>query len=420
MYDPKLVRQYRARTTSRIGPFLAAAYLQSLIAVLLARIFAGAWADQPLPLLFILALVGMLPTLLATLLVWRLYGRFVQRLFALSTLREGMAYLWTRLFGSPKYGPFMVIQEGNIGPGGIERVQKIGGPGNLVIYANSAVVLSRAGVITRVVRGPEFMKQTPLQPFEKVLDTVDLRPQRWAFPVKALTREGIPVTYTADIKFRALNDDEAIFKAFKCKWIRDLSKTGEPWRLMTWQKRMIISATEGGLRGIIANYELDQLMEQRYRDEIRDILEQKLQSAAAGFGLEAYQVALGDIVFGWDELEKDERQKMVLDQWFEVWRTARKSEIQKSRVKANAQMLRTEEEARIEVRREMLERTVKIFRELRDQGGDAPMERMIILAFIEMIRNLELNLYTPDQILKTYQDLQLHLLKEDESEAEKA
>ncbi|MEA3310262.1 MAG: SPFH domain-containing protein [Chloroflexota bacterium] len=313
---------------------------------------------------------AVLISLLSVLIAWWIAVHFVQAFYQVETSDAAAGFLFRRVFGQLSMRPFIVVKGGQITLGDA-LVEKIGGPATLIVYADSAVVLEQAGRLTRVLRGPETLK---LKPFERVWDTLDLRPQNWPFEVNARTKDGIPIKYEANIQFQLEAEDEAILKAARQKWIRDANRT-EPDRLMIWTKRVIISNTEGGFRAILARYELDELLDFATRAEIRQKLLDRLIGAVKGLGTKIIDVQLGDI-----RLEDQ-----ILEQWIDTWRAERRkvmsAEVVSDGTAKRAQML---EKARGEVRGDIYQKTRTIFDELHDHGEEQP-EQAVILSFIEVI-----------------------------------
>ncbi len=322
---------------------------------------------------------------------WHVAARFVKALYRLKSLRQARAFLKYRVFGRMSFAPYLIIREGKI-IFGEDILKKIGGPGGLVIHQDTAVVLEQGGKLTRVIRGPGFPH---LAPFEKVWDVLDLRPQRWVFPVSAITYDGIPITYDADVRFQIGDTEEDIFKAATCKWIRDAWRTEED-RLMIWTRRVIIGETEGVLRSILARYTLDQLIDAECRQAVRDELEQRLEAIAPGLGVKILHVVLGDIKL----------KGQVLQQWLETWRAERERERSKTIVEGQAERARTLEAARTEARRRMLDRTAEDLNEMAKRG-EKLSSRLVVLSFIEMLKRtaLEQSLYSPENMIRTLEML---------------
>ena len=339
-------------------------------------------------------LLGMIPGLTALWIGWQVAGRFVRSLYGLEKDKEGRAFLSTRLLGQMSGGPYLIIKEGRIS-GGSNVVRKVGGPCGLVLYNDSAVVLERAGRLTRVFRGshvPPFPLPPPrLAPFEKVWDIIDLRPQRWEFKVSAITQDGIPIKYNADVRFQVGDKEEDIFKAATCKWIREAWRT-EPDRVMSWIKLVVIGDTEGTLRSILARYTLDELIRPECRAAVREELENSLRQSTTRLGAKILSVALGDI----------ELKDRVLQQWIDTWQAERAREEAKTIAEGKALGDKIAMEARAEIRTAMLTHTARLFAEMARQGQRIS-KNLVVLSFIDMIKRTASarSIYLPDDIVKT-------------------
>jgi hypothetical protein len=245
----------------------------------------------------------------------------------MKSLAEARSFIYRCLFGLSKFGPWLRIAEG--APGEQDHVlNQVGGPGHLVVYNDSAVLLERSGQFTRIAK-KGFVR---LEPFEKTYAIVDLRPKRWVYPVKAMSKEGIPITCEAEIASQI--DDEGlqptdeepypaperkIFQAVVCTWIREANRPTQT-RTMDWGGRVIISETEGSLRTILSQYPLDRLIglapdSINPREEIRQELETQLRKGVPKLGAKILSVALGDIKVDHE----------VTQQWIEAWQARWKS-----------------------------------------------------------------------------------------------
>ena len=349
---------------------------------------------------WLLFFLNIIPSLIAVWIILRLPSRFVQTLYGLSDTMEGFRFLRRCLIGRPEFRPLVIAEEGSAETGS-DTIKKIGGPGGLLVFDDSAVVLERCGTITRVL-GPGFYDD--LKPFERVWETVDLRPQQWKYPVEAMTLEGIPVTCKADVRFKIDDNgqkptdesphpmtEEAVLNAAFCKWIREPDRS-EPDRLMEWDKRVIISHTEGTLRTILACYTLDQLIEPHLRQEIRDKLSTSLIKSVPGLGAKIIQVELGDITV------KDD----VTQQWIEKWQSEKKRKAETLIAEGEALGTLIEAQAHAEVRLDMLQRSAEILEDLKAKYGEDVPPRLIALRFADMIRRLSNTMpYLPHDVVKT-------------------
>lgn len=316
---------------------------------------------------------GMLPGAVAILLAAVFCAHFISALFGLESVGKGLQFLKHRIFGRPGFAPFLIIEEGKIGMGE-EIVKKMGGPAGLVLRQDSAIVTEVWGKLTRVIRGPGFPR---LEPFEKIWDMIDLRPQRWLFKVSAITRDGIPITYEVAVKFRVGDTDADIFKAATCKWIRDAERT-EPDRLMDWIKRVMLSATEGTMRTyILAHYKLDELLDVSVRRQIRDDLIKSLTATAANdYGVIIMEVTLHDVEF----------EGQVLQEWCKTWRARRDIEVQKIEADERVQGLQMRKRAENQVRQEMLYRTIRTLSTLSEKDKEISLD-YVLFSFIKMVEH---------------------------------
>ena len=356
---------------------------------------------------WLFVLLNMVPGLVAMVIVCWLAASFVQSLYGLKSRGEGWGFLVHYLFGQPSFKPFLLVKEGAIQGDEGHVLRRVGGPGGLIIYNDSAVVLERAGRLTRVL-GSGFYY---LERFEKVWDVIDLRPQRWEFAVEAMTKEGIPVTCHADISFKI--DDggqkssletphpmtkEAVFKASTNKWIREADRT-DPDRLMKWTKRVIIADTEGSLRSILACYPLDQLIDPAVRRKIQAELEEALHRAVPNLGAKIIRVALGDIQL------KDE----VTQQWIEKWQAEGRRRMMELEARGQAARIAIEADARSQAQAKMIANTAKAFASMAKYGEEIP-SRFVILRFIEMIKRTSIEmlgrLYLPYHVMRTFKMLE--------------
>lgn len=335
---------------------------------------------------------------LASTLARRHAGHFVRGVYGLKkdAQDEAEAILYYRWLGArPMFNPYVLVKDGAVA-GGSEVLQQMGGPGGLVLYRESAVVLEKHGVISRVIVGPSF---PDLEPFERVWDVIDLRPQRWVFDVSAITADGIPINYDADVHFQVEPKEEAVLKAALSTWVREAYRT-EPDRLMTWTKRVVIGETEGVLRSILAHYVLDDLLKLEVREAIRKELYGKLVSFSEKLGVQILDVNLKDLKL----------RGKVIEQWFETWRTERLRVMELEIAEGKAERLRRLEQARAEVRRKLLEETVEML-QAAPINSQSAFNRLVILSCIEVMKRtaFDLNIFLPADLIKTLDDVRASL-----------
>ncbi len=315
---------------------------------------------------------GMVPGIVVIVTALLLCTNLVNAFFGLEG--GGWQFLKHRFFGRPGFSPYLIVGGGKIVMG-VDSVKKRGGPAGIVLRQDSAIVLESGGALTRVIRGPGF---PTLEPFEKIWDIIDLRPQWWPFKVSAVTRDGIPITYEVAVKFQVGPTDADILSAATCKWIRDAWRT-EPDRLMDWSKRLIIGDTEGVMRNrILARYNLDELLDVHVRQRIRqDLFEILKAGAAQNLGIEIMEVVLQDATF----------QGQVLDEWAKTWKMQRDLEVAKIEADERLQEIKLVERARSQVRQEMLNGAVKTLNAMTKRRKNVPID-YVLLSFIDMVEDI--------------------------------
>lgn len=362
----------------------------------------------------LVAFLGLPLMWLAIELARQIATHFACKFYNLPRRRDGRDLLEYLHWGRPEIPPTIsFVKQGEVHHGDV-ILKHYGGPGGIFVTSDSAVILEKAGRLTRLVRGPQLVE---LDHFEKVWDVLELYPHRWVFEVGAITKDGIPITYATDVRFQIdltgtpEEQEAAILRAAACKWIRDSWRT-EPDRLMTWPKRVIISATEGNMRTILARYDLDQLLEEHYRVHLRSELTEVLSKAVAGMGVRLLGVELGDIKLG----------DKILQQWTASWRAAKKREMNVRIAEAAAERAKALEQAKAEIRTDILRKTVAKLQDvlgIDDSGSNGAADgtelkmprvspeakrlssQLVLLSCIEVIKQIEFNpnVFLPDDIV---------------------
>jgi regulator of protease activity HflC (stomatin/prohibitin superfamily) len=373
----------------------------------------------------LLALVaGWIVATLSIAAGFALTTAYMRALYDLKGLRESFWFLVHCLIGQAGFRPWLMVEGGRLctdfsDPDSL--IAKMGGPGNLVIRKDTAVLLEQGGRLNRV-EGPGSVR---LRRFERIYDTIDLRPRRWQLPVAGMSKEGIPVTCDTDIEFQIQDDGQqatgdrpfpmdptAVFIAATSKWIREAYRPEED-QVLDWKGLIVISATEGTLRFILARYPLDRLIApdgagaEHPRRAIKQELTEALNKAAANVGAKILKVELG-------EIKVDDE---VTQQWIETWRANWDRWGTEYLAEAEAFYVETVGATQSEVVARQISDMANVLHELGRQGPQALMSGVRMQLHL-MLRNLG-----TDSLALTYLPAEATKLltgQTDQSEAKKA
>lgn len=431
MFNLKKRLAYYIRVARLLDPVMLALFVACVIAQLLALRFrrqgwAPVWSlwpeSWPLWILAGAMVACDLALAFATVRILdRLLGDFVRAVYGLKDSDEGRRFVWRRLFGTPSLKPFIRVAEGKLLAADGKPLtddkhplMRVGGPGSLIIYNDSAVVLEKAGKLTRVCK----KGFSTLEAFERIWDVVDLRPYRWVYDVSAMSKDGIPVTCQADITFQIDDggqtpteddpfpaDEEAVFLAATRKWMREADRS-EHDRTLDWARKAIIGMTEGALRSILATYLLDQFLGpdeltwSHHRSAIRNKLEASLRQSFPTLGAKLIKVELGGIKVA-DEIAQ--RRIEAWQAWWKRWAKAREAE-------GEAERLQAVEAAKAQAQADMIVAITQAFHSLSEAGAFIPSQ-LVLLRMFEVLKRTSFDpqtgmLFLPAEVLKTWQLVQ--------------
>ena len=418
---------------------------------------------------FWIILLAVLLNYLVLYAAIRLAGNFVYALYDLESPTDGAKFVTRSVLGCASFKPYLTIKNGGqdiIPKGEKHPLRLIGGPGSIVLYNDTALVLEKGGRLTRVIAEPKFIK---LERFEKIHSTIDLRPCHWEMSVSALSKEGIPLTCKVDVSFQIADngqpptdkviyptDSQTVLKAATSTWVREAERFEDK---MDWTGRVIISNTEGTLRSILARTPLDDLVpvtlapseagpeeEQdvlstirahaqldastllelkplknraaraRTRRRIQNELRQSLEAGAPGLGVKITGVDLGEIVV------KPE----ITQQWQDLWRTVWRKWATEQIGMGKAERIQILEAARIQAQVDLLTKVSKAMEQM--EKDKMPFSTSAVaLRFIESLGQVEepsewTQIYLPTHSLKTLEQLKAIIrgkkLKSDDEEKE--
>lgn len=324
------------------------------------------------------------------------FVQFTQHLYTLS-LEEATKLVDRLLFGvydTPPLSPLLSVREGQVDPDGPETLHMVGGSGFLSIGHDSAAVVERGGIITRVL-GPGSHR---LDDFERVWDVVDLRPQRRKVTVQANTRDGIPVSCQAEIRFHidngenfpaSRNSSSYRFTPVTEKSVLNVTTSkvalapGSPRRTTDWTIRISNGILDGEVRNRIEKFRLDEILAPRRTDrpfieKLEEKIEASVRKTAWNLGVHVDRVQLSPILPAEEEISQ---------QWLESWRSA--WELKASRDKARAKAAGTKEIklARIQAQATLLTGIIEDVQEI-SAAGDTISPALILMRFLDVTRSL--------------------------------
>jgi hypothetical protein len=334
--------------------------------------------------------LSMLPTVLAVILCLYLAGRFVGVVHGLASWREGVSFIIRSRLGQLSVRPWITIEQGRIAVGEDSPLARIGGPGSLIVGRDSAAVLERGGRLTRVV-GPGLSR---LEAFERVYDILDLRPRRSVRKVRAMTREGIGLSWDVEIHYQFQGDPEAryhgahysflpgaVLGAATSKWVGQGSSSRG--RTMDWSRKLVDWEADTILRSIVARFSLNEIVgigeddAKAIRETIRDELAEALREAASALGAIVHEVNLQDLTVDSD----------VIQQRIQYWQARWERWSSEQLVGPEAEWIANLETVKGEAQIDMLRALVKALEEQETEGALSPqtLNRIVVMRLFDAL-----------------------------------
>ncbi|MGC9358607.1 MAG: hypothetical protein ACP5GX_12100 [Anaerolineae bacterium] len=398
-------------------------------------------------------LIGFLCIAITFLLVFGAFlivGDFVRTLYALESVGDGAKVLTRAILGLFTFKPYIVVRDGGktiIPDNARYPLKRVGGVGNLILYNDTAVITEQRGLLKRVLVKPAYVK---LEAFERMYAAVDLRPRHWVYTVGALSKEGIPIKCKVDVSFQIDDretvatagqvhpaDPKAVLKAGTATWVREEERFEDK---MDWTGRVIISNTEGTLRGMLAQTSLDEIIpikrtpRDRETQEVisgdsvtglgesqisedkdaREVtrrrlerdLRERLERSCESLGVKILNVHVGHL-----EVEEE-----ISQQWLDLWRATWRKWATQQIGKAKAQRIQIVEDARRDAQIALVNRIAEIVKQI---GGETDRfaSSTLALRFISAMRETEdatewLKIHLPSQSLETFEKLRKIVLQD--------
>ena len=349
--------------------------------------------------------------------VLQLLAQFAEQFHDLSRedAQHLSSYLFTGLPIEPPRRPILRIQEGHTLPDGplVMYMDKVGGPGYFSIAHDSAIVTSRLGKLRRVL-GPGFYKA---EPFEKVWDVIDLRPQRRSLRVEFMTTDGIPAYCNAEIRFQVAGPNRAdfyypheenippqpypfnpavILKLATAKYVKSRKGAG---RAQDWRIGLVNGALDGIIRDTLERYSLDHFFNPRYwaleNDgtvektspppekpvallEIQAKIEEAVKRVATERGIVVDTVQLGPILPDEDAISR---------QWLEFWQAKAQRPVTAYSLSEDSRRRKMLEKTSVDAQVELVTSMLSKLQDLDQQKSDVPAQ-LIVMSFMDVLRTM--------------------------------
>lgn len=367
----------------------------------------------PLALLLVAFLFSLGFTVMLT---QRVFTKFAQHLYDIAP-EEASALVQRLIFGG--VGPTLQVQEGRVHPDGAAILQQVGGPGELRIAHDSAVVTQRVARLHRVL-GPGLHT---LEPFEKVWDVIDLRWQRRSVHLELMTRDGLPVYCDADIRFRVEGGPRAGGHAYAysepavlglAALKRVVAADAAP-ALQDWPER-VVELLIAEMRNVLEAHSLDEFLNPRYGlpqapaplPEPRSLLELEQRIAAAvgeaalAMGVTVDSVKLGPVL---------PSEGAISQQWLEFWRARMQRLMDENAIEGDAiyanLILQAQVNAKVELVTTMLNEVAAL-----SQGDVAVPSELIVLSFVDALRAIARRDPATQQVMLSQAEKLMHILQE--------
>lgn len=247
--------------------------------------------------------------------------------------------------------------------------------GHRVLALAKGELFSRPG-------GPGFVM---LGRGEQIIGFIDMRPHEQELPIRANTRDGIPIESTVTLTFRVQHgqngeadhdsgfdiSSDAIFK------VSSYASVAENGRIQPWTKQLMPNAV-ALLNQELSNYTLDELQQPGLPplaiDEVRQRTRQKLQQEADRNGIDVLAIDIGPLTFP----------RSITEQRIKGWQAEWQRKIEVKHAEGDAEATRRIRQARARAQIEMIERITESIEVMRQQG-DVHLNEIITLRMIEAL-----------------------------------
>jgi regulator of protease activity HflC (stomatin/prohibitin superfamily) len=400
----------------------------AIVSVFIGNILGERLVPPPLavlPRVVSIALVALAVStlVLAVLLVLVVYvsSQWVLSMHRVYNVRRTQALTLVAFLITGVQYPYLIVEKGEIlktQPEGV--LDRIGGPGIVVVKPYQAVVFEQSGNITRIV-GPGLHL---MQRFERIHAIVDLRPQWGSFCAEnVLTRDKVPLMIEAGVGYRIETldvvrrresraeraarswreekGDSVVFSASggklrgpdpeKDEVLSDSVFKAVFWVVEAGWQKTTAAAAESALRKAVGRcnfadiYQLSESGEFEQREpvveEIMDTTTGFTQDAAAEWGVYVSGVLLKTI-------EIPEEVKLVKERYFNLWGAEWQKQIKIAAAEGDAEASRLAELARAKAQLDMILAMAESVDQAGRSGTEVDPGNFIALRFIEALEKI--------------------------------
>jgi len=330
-------------------------------------------------------------------LAFQRMSTFIEQNFSLPR-NEARSFLRLLILGLPTLPPFtpsITVSAGQVDPDGPLILRKVGGPGFVTVQSDSVIVTCRGGYLYRIL-GSGFHK---LEPFERIWDSIDLRPQQRETIVKAVTQDGILISTNVEVFFqiRGHQHENALGYAFNPSSIlflstmkRYLGENNTP-KIKSWPE-LVVGKVAGAVRNKLESMQLDDILAMHKKQHKESI------SPLAILSHEIEQIVRFDLI-SWDiYIERihispiKPQNKVISERWVQHWSTEWEQYIHSMSIKSKIGNWQEIEDLQLKAEFDLLRRIADGWTELvkSDLGEESEeaLAQLLQMRFMDVLRSM--------------------------------
>lgn len=347
----------------------------------------------------------------------RIFGEFAQHLYDLAP-DETDSLVARLVFGG--VDPTLEVQEGRVNPDGSAVLRQVGGPGKLRVAHDSAVITQRVAHLHRIL-GPG---EHSLEPFEKVWEVVDLRPQRRSVRIEFMTCDGLPVYCQADIRFRIDGGHQApghttysytAAAALGLATLKQVRPADDAVPFQNWPER-VADLLRREMRNVLERYSLDDFLNPRYWTPptsapvppprsvtaLEKRITDTVRDAARHIGVAVESVRLGPVL---------PSEGAISQQWLEFWQANMQRLVDEDTIEGDAIYANLILQAQVSAKVELITTMLNEVSTFGQTNVDVPSE-LIVLEFVDVVRSIAQRNPAVQQTMFTQAEKLMHILQD--------